>query len=162
MNEIPLFISTNFITIWRKFLFRMADTIAEKTPYYLKESCVFALKGNYMNSKPLEKNLDGKIIYDKFQAIIFCFEEPTDSVLFIKDFSDSYSNNMSRNDNPFDIQTFTTEDPKKVAYFSSDIDYNTEDLDLITGWIITTKNGMILTDQNVKLIINSEFRPCSL
>ena len=103
-----------------------------------------------------QKNLEKKLLYDKFQVFIFCFKEPTDTVLFIKDFSKSYASFINRYDNPFDIQLFNQDDPKKVRYYTSDLDYTNEgkDIDLMTNWMIVNDNGIVFSGTNVKENIN--------
>jgi hypothetical protein len=154
MGEIDFFISKYFKKLWKSFLFKLSKLVKSKSPKYIKEYCVFTLKGNYMKTNKKSNDLDGLKPTKELQAFAFCFDENVDATItnkFIKDFTKFYSNALRSVSNPLDLQRFSSTDLKRVRYYTTDIDYidQRKGVGFMNAWISINNEGFVFTEKNV-------------
>ena len=148
MSEIKLFISKFFSDIWKTFLWKMTPVISEKTPTYLDDACVFTLRTDYSKSQN-KITLDGFKFDDKYQALVFCFEDYINRDVFLREFTQSYSNFMKVHEDNFDIQVFDQSDKKNFQCYISDREYkDDQDIDF-SGWVGVNQDGIYFNENNV-------------
>jgi hypothetical protein len=112
-----------------------------------------SLRGDY--SKTEDKvTLDGIKFDDKYQGLVFCFDDLIFRDLFLKDFIQAYSNFMKVHEDNFDIQVFDQTDKKQFQCYISDFEYK-EDTDIdFSGWVGVNDHGLYFNENNVRFFIN--------
>jgi len=114
---------------------------------FLQENCAYTLVSPNMKTKKSGKNLEGKILKDKYQAVMFCFPIIQDVNVFLESFEVFYTNGIIKNESLIDLQSFKKDDPKRVIYYTTDTGRNF--MNNPEAWGFINKNGYIFTDINV-------------
>ena len=117
------------------------------------------LKGKYSSAQKIEPDIDGKNYNDKFQLLAFCFPKGSNSIdevkKFTKKFNFFYLNFLKNFKDLLSLQVFSKNDPKKLAYYTSDWEENeVKTPDYITSWTLANEDGIHLSQKYVKYIIN--------
>jgi hypothetical protein len=127
----------------------MTPLISTRTQTYFNDACLLSLRGDY--SKTDNKvTLDGIKFDDKYQGIVFCFDDIIFRDLFLKDFTQSYSNFMKAHEDNFDIQVFDQTDKKQFQCFISDFEYKDDAENDFSGWVGVNADGLYFNENNVR------------
>jgi len=144
--EIALIVNQGFLKLWRRFLTKINNYFKKVGKDFLQENCAYTLVSPNMKTKKSGKNLEGKILKDKYQAVMFCFPIIQDVNVFLESFEVFYTNGIIKNESLIDLQSFKKDDPKRVIYYTTDTGRNF--MNNPEAWGFINKNGYIFTDIN--------------